>query len=430
MDAAASFHPDTQERLRLVFLGEKGLLTDLRHLNAGRPSETFDTFFEKLSTHVEEVTAADERRHGSAHLSAWISLSDMMEKAKQSCSVDTPIPSKSLVRLQFAPRNPYAKTAWNFTSKIDVQYKIQRRQLRLTHPDEHYCNAQFKYLKEMAIDLKSQCNVVLVCCDDKAKVPIGEPGFAVSTGVRGKRTIAPTSTTLESGDHDMVKSSLTPSVILQVAIPENVDCSFVKGQVAVTINDSVFEQSNPFRHATSLSKFLLSSHDELPSVLLKFSDGGTDHRNTLESVKCASICLFKEMNLDMLILARCAPGHSWCNPAERCMSLLNLGLQNCALERSHCSSDDLEKLIKKCGSMKEIRTAATKHQDLQQGYRDSIESVRSTIENRFSRLKLKDEPVKPLSPVSDLDIDIFQRHLRNLFPEMDIQKLQKTMSAK
>jgi hypothetical protein len=51
----------------------------------------------------------------------------------------------------------------------------------------------------------------------------------------------------------------------------------------------------------------------------------------------------------------------------------------------------------------------------------AIDPVRSTIENRFSRLKLKDESVQFLSPVSDFDIDIFKRHLRNLFPEMDIQ---------
>lgn len=430
MDAASSSHPDTQERLRLICLGENGLVTDLRHLNPGRPSGTFDNFFEKLLNHVEDVTAADERRHGSAHLSEWISLSDMIEKAKRSCSADTPIPSRSLVRLQFASRNPYAKSSWNFTSRIDVQYKIQRRQLRLTHPDEHYCNAQFKYFKEMAIGLKSECNVVLVCCDDKAKVRIGEPGFAVLTGARGKQTIAPTSTTLESADHDMVKSSLTPSIILHVAIPDSVDSSFVKGKVAVTVNDSVFEQSSPFRHATSLSKFLCSKN-ELPHVLFKYSDGGTDHRNTLESVKCSAICLFKEINLDMLILARCAPGHSWRNPAERIMSLLNLGLQNCALERSQCN-EELQKVMKKCGSMKDIKkkTATSKHPELKQGYKESIESVRSTIQNRFSRLKLKDEPVQPLDPVSDLDIDVFKRHLRDLFPEMDLQKLQKNHVSK
>jgi hypothetical protein len=170
--------------------------------------------------------------------------------------------------------------------------------------------------------------MVLVYCDDKAKFPIGEHGVAVTTGVRGKQTIAPTSTNLESAEHDVVKSSLAPSLILQVGIPENVDCSFVKGKVEVTINESVFEQSNPSRHATSLSKFLLPSHDEMPHALLKYRDVGTDHHNTLESVKCASIRLCKEMNLHMLILAPCAPGQSWCNLAERYMSLLNLVLQN------------------------------------------------------------------------------------------------------
>lgn len=70
--------------------------------------------------------------------------------------------------------------------------------------------------------------------------------------------------------------------------------------------------------------------EKIPSVLFKYTDGGTDQRNTLESVKIASICLFKEFDLDLLITARCTPGHSYRNPAERVMSVLNYGLQNCA----------------------------------------------------------------------------------------------------
>lgn len=62
-------------------------------------------------------------------------------------------------------------------------------------------------------------------------------------------------------------------------------------------------------------------------VLLKFSDGGTDHHNNLESVKCSVIAVFTELNVDMLIGARCAPRHSWTNPAARVMSVLNIGLQ-------------------------------------------------------------------------------------------------------
>ncbi|KAK6183411.1 hypothetical protein SNE40_010900 [Patella caerulea] len=72
--AAVTSHPHTQQRLRMIFLGETGLLADLRKLNPGRPTGTYDTFFEKLGEVVESVTAADERRHGIAHLSEWLSL--------------------------------------------------------------------------------------------------------------------------------------------------------------------------------------------------------------------------------------------------------------------------------------------------------------------------------------------------------------------
>lgn len=125
LDASTASHPSTMERLRLIFLGEKGLLSDLRHLNTGRPTGRYDIFFEHLCSVVEEITAADERRHNIAHLSEWLSLGELVEKTKEKCPAGTPIPSKSLVRLLFAPRNPYTHKALNFTSRIQVQYKIQ-----------------------------------------------------------------------------------------------------------------------------------------------------------------------------------------------------------------------------------------------------------------------------------------------------------------
>jgi hypothetical protein len=72
-----------------------------------------------------QVTAADERRHGVAHLSEWLSLADMVEKVKERCPDGTDIPSKALVRLQFAPRNKYTQRALSFTGRFQLQYKIQ-----------------------------------------------------------------------------------------------------------------------------------------------------------------------------------------------------------------------------------------------------------------------------------------------------------------
>lgn len=351
LDASAASNPVLQQRLRLIFLGETALLTDMTQNNSGRPTGKCDIFFEKMSEIIESVTAADERRHNIAHFSQWLSLKDLISQTVEICPPDTPVPSAALVRLQFTPRNPYIHTALSFTSKFQVQYKIQRRQLRLAHVDDHYCAALFLYMRSMAVKLREDCR--LFCCDDKAKVPIGEPGTAISSGVRGRVSIAPSNTTLAASDHDVhSKGSLMPSVYLECNIPNETGKSFCRGSVTVAVNDSVFHGSNPFTHAAALVK-IVKSTEVRKSVLLKYSDGGTDQRSALDSVKCSLICMFRELNLDMLIAGRTAPGQSWSNPAERIMSILNIALQNCALEREVCE-DEVENLLKPCGSMKMI----------------------------------------------------------------------------
>ena len=135
--------------------------------------------------------------------------------------------------------------------------------------------------------------------DDKAKVPVGEPGGAVSTGVRGMLSIVPTDTTLVALDQGMVKTSLTPSVVLNCKIPEKIDKYFVNGTVTNCVNDSVFQSASPFRHAVMLAKVCSSM---------------TRERYVFQHTP------FKEFDLDMLM-------------PERVMSILNLGLQNVSLQR-------------------------------------------------------------------------------------------------
>lgn len=177
-----------------------------------------------------------------------------------------------------------------------------------------------------------------------------------------------------------------------------------------------------------MCKILKQPERQVPPVLLKFSDGGTDQRNTLESVKCATICVFRELNLDMMILGRCAPGNSWVNPAERIMSILNLGLQNCALERN-ATEEDPDK-FKGYNSMAAIRSAIDKKPELKEPWQMSVQPVQQLIEKRFERLKLKDNPIVTVPPVTDEEIDLLQRHIRELFPGMDLHKLQKEHTKK
>ena len=200
----------------------------------------------------------------------------------------------------------------------------------------------------------------------------------MSPGVRGRMSIVPTSTTLGALDHDMpLKASLVPSVILECNIPDAVDESFVQGQVHAAINDAVFQVASGFRHAASTIR-MMKEKQQPPPVIMKLTDGGTDQRNNLELVKCASIIIFKELNLGIYILARCAPGLNWINPAERIMSILNLGLQNVSLERQQ-GSEVTEKVLKDCKSMNDIRKLAEESPGMKNVWAESVTSPRSKL---------------------------------------------------
>ena len=69
--------------------------------------------------------------------------------------------------------------------------------------------------------------------------------------------------------------------------------------------------------------------EDMP-ILFLYSDGGPDHRLTYVSVQASLIALFKNLDLDILCVARTAPYQSW---RERIMSLLNMGLQSVGLMR-------------------------------------------------------------------------------------------------
>lgn len=169
LDASKEALPITLQRIRMIFLGETGLLPDLRKLNPGKPSGQYDLFFEKLGEIIEEYTAADDRRHNISHMSEILSIKDLINQTEERCPHDTLIPSAALVRLQFCPRNPYSHAAVTFTSKIPVQYKIQRRQLRISHTDDHYCNALFKYERSLAVELGKDCVLFFVMTKPKYK---------------------------------------------------------------------------------------------------------------------------------------------------------------------------------------------------------------------------------------------------------------------
>ncbi len=93
---------------------------------------------------------------------------------------------------------------WEVCSKV-------WRQLRKDHPDGRYVNVLQQYAKDFAVKYKSIVRMISV--DDKAIIPIGEPGLPVSTGVRGhNRSVVSAGHELAALDHDFHVSGLVPSV--------------------------------------------------------------------------------------------------------------------------------------------------------------------------------------------------------------------------
>jgi hypothetical protein len=312
------------------------------------------------------------------------------------------IPSNEYIRLQFWPGNATTNVASKYTGRFKIKYQVQSRQLSKFHVDAHYCAALFRYMRLFAIKFRNYCS--LICADDKHKIPIGE-GIATSSGVRNKPSLVPTNMNLSSSDHDFTKFSLTPSVIFFSDIPTCISESFYNGQVYVSFKNTVFQPSSAIRHSTEFYKTLLQQYNENPpEILLLYTDGGPDHRNTFGSVQIALICLFLRGNFDFLASVRTAPYHSWVNPAERVMSILNLALQGVSLQRD--SIDNIfEEILKGKNTLEEIRNAAQENQKLGFELRNSTKTVQNLLSERAKRLSLKEKKFQTYNPTSLLSID-------------------------
>jgi hypothetical protein len=106
----------------------------------------------------------------------------------------------------------------------------------------------------------------------------------------------------------------------------------------------------------------------------------------------------------MIIAVRTAPHHSWTNPAERIMSILNLGLQNVAIKRN-TMSEESEALFDKIDTLDEIREKANKNPNLEKELRECVKDVQNLLHSRSERLVLKDQYFKCYDAASEHDIN-------------------------
>ena len=141
-------------------------------------------------------------------------------------------------------------------------------------------------------------------------------------------------------------------------------------------------------------------------MLCLYTDGGPDHRCTYTRVQLSYICLFYALDLDYFVAVRTPPQHSWKNPVERIMSILNLGLQSIGLMRAEMN-DESEKLLSKGGTMNEIRQIAKENPTLEKDLIASLQAPINLLHDVFNRQSLKEEPFETFTAASNTEIERF-----------------------
>ena len=169
---------------------------------------------------------------------------------------------------------------------------------------------------------------------------------------------------------------------------------------------------------------ILNSTNENKPYLFLYTDGGPDHRVTYVRVQLALIALFLKLDLDLLIAVRTPPGHSWKNPVERVMSILNLGMQCIGLMRSEMD-DDLEDIMKKCNSMEEIRTHSNNEPRLKEELINSLQAPTSLMKGIFERLSLKDESFLTYESATEEEIKILWESLLEIEDSLEMDDRTK-----
>ena len=176
----------------------------------------------------------------------------------------------------------------------------------------------------------------------------------------------------------------------------------------------------------NVSQDMFSSNSEKLNepVLFMYTVGGGDRNVTHASVQLSLLCLFLGLDLDMLIAVRTCPTQSWVNPAERCMYLLNLALQNTALERE-TMEEGYEDLIRYKTSMNQVRDKAERNENLEAEFLASMESPIKIVNHRYGRMCLKDTYIKTYKSASNATIENLAKLIVEIDPNVNLSTATK-----
>jgi hypothetical protein len=490
-DSTAPRDKEMEERmLRYVAeCGDPDFWPDLRAaVNGGE--EQYQTFFRVAEEVVGELTGATAYRHGeqrvlsSGHSElvstsnpSLVSVPAFIKKVEErllenEATQDADIPSIELVRLAFSPQYPHRKMAAKYRPRFELSRAITKATMRKENQDSHYNAKLNKMLNQFIIEFNSRLADELldpipsptpdnqlvfskamtkVSVDDKAAVPIGEPGYPVRTNVRklSASIIAEKDRNkATAGDHDWHKANVVPSMALFICTPEETQQSWRVGRVTCSLKDRATEHSTAMRHSVELvtqvnllvaeddANVAMANHNgkspetmpentSMPFMMALRADGGSDRNPKHAAVVIGSLNTFLALDLDVLLVLVTAADISHVNEVEGVMPTVNLGLQNQAFERKPMSQQ-CEEQFKHANSGKMIRQLIAKQpteearEACENAWRESVNAPRRAIESLLSQSVYTQHAVQMFDPASDLAVnEAFTYLMDKVDPKID-----------
>ena len=170
---------------------------------------------------------------------------------------------------------------------------------------------------------------------------------------RGKKVLVAKDQIVQSANHDFASITLVPTVVMIHVLPSSIDQSWYCGKPYVYIKITATKPSSAIRNSVEIERALIKkfgTKENIPAIIIIYTDGGPEHCTYFLSVKIAIISLQKSLNSDMIIALRTAPGYSFKNPEEKVNCILNLGLYGMGLmHKNMYQSPDANRTVYQAG---------------------------------------------------------------------------------
>ena len=179
--------------------------------------------------------------------------------------------------------------------------------------------------------------------------------------------------------------------------------------------------STAMRHMAELVPLLSEEDRESRHITIIGTDGGPDHNVTHVRVQLSLIQFALEQDFDVLVAIRTAPNSSVTNPAERCMSTVNIALNGLALSCNVLEPEEMAR-IRNLNLKKQWRDAASNDSTISELAWRGTADARALLETRFSSLQYKGKPFTVSKPAAFMDQTWTQG---DLFPNILFDKVSK-----